>query len=717
MIRVMRSRFSAVQNERCGRIRFIASVTCVCLLTDVTVVCASELDQSGRIVEEVVVTAQKRAENLINVPISMTVVTGDSLDRSTVEGVTEVLSRIPGVVTTVALQGGGTQFSVRGVTSGGPLFNGSNPVAYYLDSTPFGLVRSSIAPDSNAYDLQQIEVLRGPQGTLYGASTLNGVIRVLTHDADLEKFDFKARTTVSSTEHGSEGYRTDMAVNVPIAPGKLAIRAVGGYQDTTGWIDRPNKKDANDGTLRTLRLKVNAQPTNAFSVGASAWMSRNDYGAPNKSADGRFLPTTTPEPMVTDYDIFGLRIGYEFSTFSLSSSSGYISYDNTVNEALDDGSELFTNLASEVFSEEVLLSSKEESSWRWTAGAIYRNGEDKNFQTLTGLDNPLHWTDSSESAAVFGEIGRGFANERWRWTLGLRYFRDTQEVHEKVRLFDNEPLAHLEDTFTATTPRAVLTWYANPTLTIYGSYAQGFRSGFGQNPLVLLQAPDFPAVKPDKLSNYEVGAKGELLDGRISFDTAVYYMYWRDLQAELGLEFRGQGLSAPTNGSSASGVGVDLQILTRIVAGLSLGANVSWNDLSHDEDVIATNRTPNRLLYAKGERVFGSPEYTLGALAEYEFSLFQGWRAAFAVSANYASSVVNHALLDDGSRAALEGDSLLISRANFTIDTDSRWSAAVFVDNLSNEQGTPTPSIGQDIGKASVRIRPRTMGLQLDYHF
>src|SRR6185503_12682397 len=99
-----------------------------------------------------------------------------------------------------------------------------------LDSVPFGFVRSSILPDTNVYDLDRVEVLRGPQGTLYGASAQNGVVRVLTHEADPDRFELKARTAVSATDGGGGNYRGDLAVNVPLIERKLAARAVLGYQ-------------------------------------------------------------------------------------------------------------------------------------------------------------------------------------------------------------------------------------------------------------------------------------------------------------------------------------------------------------------------------------------------------------------------------------------------------------------------------------------------------
>src|SRR4029077_2341865 len=129
---------------------------------------------------------------------------------------------------------GGTQVSIRGVTAAAPTFNGGSTVSYYVDTIPFGFVRSALAPDASVYDLSQVEVLRGPQGTLYGASALNGVVRILTNDADLNSSDYKVRGSDSHTDGGGNNYRADAAANIPLIDGKLAARAVVGYESDSG---------------------------------------------------------------------------------------------------------------------------------------------------------------------------------------------------------------------------------------------------------------------------------------------------------------------------------------------------------------------------------------------------------------------------------------------------------------------------------------------------
>ncbi len=358
---------------------------------------------------------------------------GVQLDRANFSGVGEALNTVPGVASTEHYAGG-AHISVRGVAAGSPVFDGSSPIAYYLDSVPFGFVRTAVAPDANAYDMQRVEVLRGPQGTLYGATALNGVVRVLTAAPDLEEFEFKARTSASSTEDGGANYRADGAINIPIVPEKLAARAVVGYEDLSGWIDRPNDDDANDAELRTARVKINGQLTERFSVDLAGWFSRNDYGAQPTSADGKTNASLVEEPNTVDYDVYGLRLAYALPAFTITSNSSSIDYTNLSDldfTPVGFPATLTTDLRSEVFAQEIMLSSNADGPWRWSLGGFYREVEDRTVQLLFG--GPItDFVDMSESVALFGEVTRVFADGRFELTGGLRYFEDDISVEDRI---------------------------------------------------------------------------------------------------------------------------------------------------------------------------------------------------------------------------------------------------------------------------------------------
>jgi iron complex outermembrane recepter protein len=665
--------------------------------------------------EEVIVTAQKRAERLIDVPISMSVLDGIDLDASPVQGTAEMLNRVPGVAAMIAVLGT-PKLAIRGATASDVFRGGSTPIAYYLDAVPFGFVKSAFIPDSNVYDLDRIEVLRGPQGTLYGANAQNGLVRILTHEPNLDEFEFKARALMSSTDRGGENYRGDAAINVPIVEGRLAARAVVGYQDLSGWIDKPAGKDENDAEISNARLKVKAQLTEKLSLGASAWLSRSDFGG-QAIADDNARSRGGSEPVANDYDVFGLELGYEFSGATLSSRTGYIDYASVSFLDLSllglTGVTQRSQLNSEVISQELILNSTRDGSWRWTLGGMYRDVEDRRQHNFP-VAAPVDMIDTSESYAVFGELTRVFMDGRLELTGGLRYFEDDVALKENLSFtgVPTTPLVETQATFDAVTPRAVLSWHPSKDSTVYASYAEGFRSGFTQDPrIVSILGVQAPTVDSDTLRNYELGAKGRLLGGRLAFDTAVYYMDWEDVQQLLLINVGGIFRSVGANGSSASGVGFEFAVTTMPVEGLELGANLGWNDLTVDGDVISAGV----VFLRDGDRLVTSPELTVGASVDYGFSIGTGFEGRMSISGNYISEMSNRSIAGTQS-IEWEGDPMLIARASLSLSSRTGWTATLFSENIGNEQGAPLVNPGA-FRDWDARIRPRTTGVQFDYRF
>lgn len=677
-------------------------------------------EAAGDRFEEIVVTAQKRTESLVDVPIAISALSGRALDHGTAEGVAEALRAVPGVATVSDRNALGTQVIVRGVAGGG-LFSGSGaPIAYYLDSVPFGLVRTAIAPDSTAYDLERVEVLRGPQGTLYGASALNGVVRILTKDVDLDTVELKARGMTSLTRHGGWNYRSDAAVNVPISEGKLALRVTGGYQDFSGWIDRVTERDANDAEAGNVRFKLKAQPTDALTIGLSTWISRADYGAPNTGDADRFHASTVAEPSSVDYDVYAFNVDYDLGLATLSSATSYLEYEAF--NILDYGPFCgvfctgFTQtntLSSEVLTEELLLNSSHEGPWRWSIGGFFRDVSDESEYVFPGSP-PGGFDDTSQSLAFFGEVTRGFGDGRFELTGGLRHFRD------RVRMRDRAPGSTIADraTFESTTPRVVLTWHTSRDATVYASYSQGFRSGVVQTPEVITVG--FPPAKPDKLTNYEIGAKADLLDRKLSVELAGYFIDWKNIQQNLSVPIGNTFYAGIVNGPGASGVGIDFSITARPAEGVSLGVTSSYNDLGFDSDVLTSGVT----LFNEGERPNQSPELTLSGFAQYELALGGGYTGTFGASANYTSEVTLRNVIN-GARIVSPSESLLIGGASFTLSAPASWQARLFVDNVTDEQGVALSSSFPDpfsttrsfIPSWDARPRPRTFGLQIDFRY
>lgn len=673
--------------------------------------------------EEIIVTAQRRAERLRDVPIAISALQGEQLDRSIGQGVTAELSRVTGVsALSLPTAGGNTLLSVRGVTATGAIFTGSSPIAYYLDYVPFGFIKSAFVPDSNAYDLERIEVLRGPQGTLYGASAQNGVMRVLTHPAELSEFELKARASVSNTDHGGNNARVDSAINVPILPGVLAARLVLGQQSLSGWIDKPHRADANEGEVYNVRLRIDAQPTDEFSVNVSSWNSRTEYDAASESADGRTNPSLVDDPIDNEFYVSGLKLSYQFDDVSLTSTSGYVDYSSRsyADYALLGIADtmLQTTLESRSFSQEVLLQSTRPGLWRWSVGGMYRDAKDRLYQFRRQYAQPTDYRDTSESVAVFGELTRLLQGGRFELTAGLRYFEDDVSTEEFSRgttlVVTEDQLIRSEAEFHKLSPRAVLTWHATDGLAVYASYGEGFRSGFPQNGSVIATAPQFAPLKADNLKNYELGTKGDFLAGRLRIEAAAFYIEWQDIQqtliANVGTPTNPVNVSALVNGETARGPGFELAINVEPVTNVMVGLNISWNDLKIDAPVLSRGL----VLFEAGDRLNASPEYVVGGFAEYGLGLDHR-TLRFWTSANYTSEMQMHGIAGTRKRSATS-DTILLGRVGVTLDDVSEWSATLFVDNVTNEEGAPfrhatIPPVFDP------SLRPRTVGVQLEYQF
>ncbi|MEX6631926.1 TonB-dependent receptor [Hyphococcus lacteus] len=670
--------------------------------------------------DEIVVTAQKREERLQDVPISITALSGEELDGQPVGGVSDALRVVPGVSISSTPQGGATQLTIRGVASGEATLNGASTAAYYIDSVPFGLVKSAILPDTNAYDMQRIEVLRGPQGTLYGANALNGVVRLITNDADPEAFDLKMRTGLATTKDGQESYRGDVAVNIPLIEDKVAIRVVAGFENAGGWIDQPNRpaEDVNDSRSRNIRVKLNAHPTDELSIGLSAWVSRIDQDTASYGDDDRNQSSPIPLPQSLDYDAYSMNIGYELPGVSISSATSYLEFSNSSQRdytAFGDGITLYSDFGSSVFTEELLVNSTNESNWRWSAGAFYRDASDVLYQTLPAfIPAPINNRDASRSYAVFGELTRVMFDGQVELTGGLRYF------HDKVSQIERTPssgdptqiLAMRTEKFDALTPRVVVNWLPNDDLTLYASYSQGFRSGFNQSPSIIRSAPGIAPVEADRLSNYEIGTKGSLLDGALSFNMAAYYIDWKDIHQNLNVDLSGVIFAATVNGPSASGFGVDLGLTAHPAEGFNIGGTFSWNDLTLQDSIITQTASGPVTIYDEGSRLAFSPEYTVGGFLDYTTSIGGGYEAQLSGSVNYRSEITSR-LLAGGASALFVSDDPLIARARASIISPDNWTLSLYAENISDWNGVIQPPTD---GSRHFRLRPRTIGVQFEFH-
>lgn len=669
-----------------------------------------------RSIEEVVVTAQKREERLQDVPISISVLGGEQLDSLATSGLLHALARTPGVAIKESVQGGTTTLGIRGVNATAALFSGTSPIGFYMDSLPFGFVRSALVPDIDPYDLDRVEVLSGPQGTLYGASSLNGVVRVLTREADLSKFDAKAIASIGSTKKGGTNYSGDMAINVPLIEGKLAVRGVAGYESRSGWIDSPNRKDVNDAEIKNFRLKLEAQPTEDLSIALSTWRSRTDAGSPPVSNDQDEKTYDDLESNDVDFDTHSLNVIYRLPALEISSATSYLKFTNVSTLALvpfgvPSGAAPFdTDIRAKNFSEELLLNSSGDGVWSWSGGVFYREAQEDLYQIFAGSDA----TYKSRSHAIFGQLTRSLLDKRLDVSIGLRYFEDRVTYRDNPGEINPGPFFYeSEGTFHNVSPKATVTWRTRTGNNIYASYGEGFRSGYSQFSTVTRLSPEFAPVGPDELKNYEVGTKGRFADNRIEYHVAVFYIDWKDIQQVVNVRDDNSASTFPAaiNSGSASGAGAEIALTVRPIPLLEFGVNGSWNDVALDDPV----SSGGQVLFDKGFRPLGSVEYTVGGFAGYSAPIRSDWLVRFETSGQYTAPTTEVTVTPGGGRDIQSGDPILLVGASLSLETPEHWTITAFVDNLTNNRNVPSRSFG--VPEWTTRLRPMTIGLKFGYAF
>jgi outer membrane receptor protein involved in Fe transport len=274
----------------------------------------------ARFAEEVTVTALKRGEQrLVDIPLAVTAVGGDELEEIGAQSIADVIQTAPGATAYESGPGANVP-QIRGISA----TSGDSPIGYYLDEMPFALVGTYVAPDVSMFDLERVEILRGPQGTLYGDGALGGVVRFITRDPDLQAIDAKGDLSYSTYSGGEENYTANAAVSVPIAKNVFAIRATASYRSLGGWVDSPYfGENINPQTFETYRVKALVRPLDRLRITASAWFNRTEADGTNDANDEGIIEAPIRQPSETSYDLYSAVIEYEADAFSLISASSY----------------------------------------------------------------------------------------------------------------------------------------------------------------------------------------------------------------------------------------------------------------------------------------------------------------------------------------------------------------------------------------------------------
>ena len=298
--------------------------------------------QESRALEEVIVTAQKREQNILEIPFAVSVIGEDEIKARGALDIKDLQYSIPGLSITNNLPGQ-DRVQIRGASSDVGL--GSPTVGRYLDEVSVNSDATQRALDIPLLDIQRVEVLRGPQGTLYGAGSIGGTIRFITNSADLTETSGEIGVGFNSVDGGGEGYELNGVVNLPLIEDKLALRIVASTEKLAGWIDNTatGESDINEADRTFVRAKLQFQPNERFNA-SLMWMhydldqDNNNHelsesgfdllNVDNRGAtDARSVTTPFATPLTDEWDLLNLTLNFETENANIISSTGYLDRD------------------------------------------------------------------------------------------------------------------------------------------------------------------------------------------------------------------------------------------------------------------------------------------------------------------------------------------------------------------------------------------------------
>ena len=651
----------------------------------------------------VVVTARRFTERLVDVPIAISVMTNADLVKRGANGIGDVLQTVPGVSAYDA-GAGVTKISIRGISTS----LGGNENGYYLDDLPFTGVTVPISPDVRAWDVDRIEVLRGPQGTLFGEGSMGGTIRTLTNNARLNTFSFAGQTGLSHTEGGGNNRAVKAMVNVPLIDDMLALRIAATDENYKGWIDAPaqNRSDINKTGIKTQRARLLFRPTDALTINASYWRYRADTPYGNYENDQGTAAVGTLLDASPEYTLKGISATYDFDNVSV--FYGYAKNDYLMPQSgTSGGAAIRADIGIGVETHELRFSSTAQKPWRWTAG-LYRRSASR-FDLLQvaafGLDT-RSGTDSSASS-VFGEVTYTFPEFPLEATLGLRHFRDRLSAHD---VDSGVAAPDINNRFSANNPRFSLAYRPNANQQIYTSASKGFRSGqtqvTGLDAIAARNGITLPsAIKPDSIWTYELGTKLSALERRLNMEFAVYHSDWKDFAVRLPLGT--SGLNGLINSTGTRTNGIDASFAYAVTRSLTATLNAGYLDARYKDAVPGTG------IHADSA-VDDVPHANVSASGEYRFAGPAGWEGLARAGVQYVSS---HPV--SASSLQLAGDAVTAVDARLAF-SKGNWTVALFGENLGNDRGATTYRLIEQLSATeqditASRLRPRTIGLELRY--
>lgn len=728
-------------------------------------------------IQEIIVTAQRREEPLQDVPISVSVVSGEQMEAAGIRDITDIARSVPGMSFDNSLPGR-SNVSIRGIVAA----SGDPTVGVYMDeySIPGGQGGETFIgnTDVRLWDIDRVEVLRGPQGTLYGAGSMGGTVRFISPTPSLDTMSARIQLGLSNTRYGGWNSRVAGAVGGPLIDGKLGARMSAFYERQSGYIDRVDEsgrlleKDANHSPSYGARLAFQWEPDDSWKISPSFYLQKTESGSDaNFSSnrpryqkiaridetieDGFYMGGLNIQKRLGGVDIVSVTSYFDrqldlYTDYTDTNMNPFLGIAGSPARALTFRNTISTNFTRsdvQVFSQEVRISSNDAASpVRWLVGAFYSDihkrrfqvVEDPNFNAnaaILGVPERAHndWvfygiTDRrQDSYALFGDVSYDFT-DKLTVSAGIRGFKlETALDRTNGGLFGGgapAALPLLKSSEEGYNPRFTVDYKVAENSLLYATASKGFRAGGPNSPLPtnacvtsaleqLGLTEAPPFYKSDSLWNYEIGSKNTLFGNRVLLNAAAYYVDWSDIPQSVPL------ISADGQNCGFTFTG---NVGKSSVRGAEIETQIrllpsltlSGNLGYVDAKVEADAPTVGA---AKGERIQSVPRWTYAVSVDYRQSV---------ASDMDLTARIDHVWRDDARRNFFEDRINYFQESYGTTNLSmglekGPLSAEVYVRNLFDR----APIINDEIwlnttsAYAGYRnfttLRPRTIGLTVNY--
>lgn len=740
---------------------------------------AQEAQGNGlQTLETVIVTAEKKPELLLDTPVPVTVVNGDDLAAANLTRIQDYLASVPGLdIGSDSSYAGGLAIEIRGIGTSQYANLTAPTIGFLIDGVPYGPSQVLFAnstpgfPDIDPSDISRIEVLKGPQGTLYGSDSIGGLINIITKDPSTAGFGGHVQALAEDIPSGGAGYALRGAVNIPLSD-NLALRVSAFDRLDPGYINNvtTGKKNVNSADVYGTHLALLYEPLENLSIKLSALIQDNDshgYGVINVNQNlqpeysglqNSGLPGTGTNRYLID--AYSAVITASFGEINIVSTTGYnvqknfhdSDFTGTFGPYVDgtvgivgarspfagsapNASTFVSDYTNDKFVQEIRVSSSFSHWADWMVGGFYTNEANHGYTFInannlkTGADEGMFFTETSGDfgqpdwtlyeEAVFGNLTAHVTDE-----FNIQFGGRESWYQQHVNQSDFGPGApdffgtvQFQRTPQVEGRNSAFTWLVTPQyklsqdLMVYARVATGYEIG-GVN---ALSAAPVHNYAPSKTTNYEVGAKGTLADGKVVFDLSAFYIAWKDIQvAEIASGFIGY----IGNGGAAKSEGVEASIQARPMDDLSITATASYDDARLTSAFPPTAQPPVPAI--------GTP---LPYSTPYSGSLTVDWDAMqFQDATAFVGGTLSYLGKRPGEFNGLDGFVRLNFPGYTTLNAhigvrSGMWEGRLYVNNLTNTLGFVGGggdfgnAVGDKSGYFAQISQPRTVGLSLTKDF